>query len=227
MRIIVVAAAVFLWSNAATALPDADRSGQLEQAKKLISDQHPAEAIVLLDRLIASDPNAAASVGELYCARGMTDTLMYMTEAATAKRSARAVDPSLCDAIFFKGFALIDVGKPGEARTYLERAVAFAPHNAYYRSELAESYKSQHDWDKALALFEQAADDARTFTPEDAKTAELSRAMRGMAFALSELGQLDEAQKLYAQCLQMNPNDEVAKSELIYIAQQRSKDASN
>src|SRR5438445_506398 len=83
-------------------------------------------------------------------------------------------------------------------------------------AELAEGYKTEHDLDKAYALFEQAAGDAREFTPKDAKTFELTRALRGMGWVRSEQGRFDDAEKLFRECLQLNPDDAKAKSELDY-----------
>ena len=89
---------------------------------------------------------------QVYCARGQAEVLLYMAEAAAAKRSAIAVDPTYCDAIFLKGFALIDLGQAAEARRYIERAAAMAPRNAYFRAELAESYKTARDSGKRVAI---------------------------------------------------------------------------
>ncbi len=223
-----VIAAVAVWSVAAHAeQPDAVAAAeqqQIDDANKLIRDQKPADAIVLLDRVIAANEARHTNNDQLiYCARTPEETLLYMLEAATAKRSAVALNPTYCDAVFFKGFALIDLGKPEEARNYIARAVDMAPHNAYYRGELAESYKTTHDLDKAYSLFEQAAEDARGFSPESSKTYELTRALRGMGWVRSEQRRFDEAEKFFRECLQLNPDDAKAKSELDYIKDEREK----
>jgi tetratricopeptide (TPR) repeat protein len=44
-----------------------------------------------------------------------------------------------------------------------------------------------------------------------------------MGWILVERGKLDEAEALYRQCLELNPDDSHAKAELDYIAQQRAK----
>jgi tetratricopeptide (TPR) repeat protein len=114
-----------------------------------------------------------------------------------------------------------------EARKWIERAVAMAPNNAHYRNELAESYKTERKWDKAAALFEQAAGDARAFSPDDVKNSELARALRGSGFVRIETGQLVEAQKLFEECLRLDPGDANAQRELRYIADLRAKSAVN
>jgi tetratricopeptide (TPR) repeat protein len=224
----VVLAAFGISSAAAPAAePDAIQRAEQQQvadASHLIANQKPSDAIALLDKVIAANEGRHQDKTQLlYCARSQEEVLLYMMEAAVAKHNAAALDSTYCDAIFLKGFALIDLGQPAEARKYVERAVSMAPHNAYYRAELAESYKAARDWDKAYALFEQAAGDARQFSPADAKSFELTRALRGMAFVRSEQGRFDDAEKLIRECLRLNPDDAKAKSELDYIAKQRAR----
>jgi tetratricopeptide (TPR) repeat protein len=232
LRGLFVAAAFAVWSTAALAgEPDAVakvEQQQVAEASHLISDQKPGDAVVLLDKVIAANEQRHQDKAQqIYCARSEAEVLLYMLEAAAAKRSAVALDPTYCDAIFLKGFALIDLGQPAEARKYIERAVGMAPHNAYYRDELAESYKTDRDWENAYRIFEQAAGDAREFSPADSKTYELTRALRGMGFVRSEQSRFDEAEKLLRESLQINPDDAKAKSELDYIAKQRARRAAN
>ena len=94
--------------------------------------------------------------------------------------------------------------------------------DAQYQAELGEWYKSRKDWARAYAAFEQAST-AAEFSPEEAKSFEKRRALRGMGFALSEQGKFDEAEKLFRQCLKLDPNDAGAKQELEYIREQREK----
>jgi Flp pilus assembly protein TadD len=232
LRRLFVAVAFAISSTAALAAePDAVAKAEQEQvvaANDLIHDHKPSDAVVLLDKVIAANEARHQDKSQLiYCARSTAEVLLYMAEAAAAKRDAVALDQTYCDAIFFKGFALIDLGQAAEARAYIERAVAMAPHNAYYRGELAEAYKTARDWENAYAMFEQAAGDARGFSPEASKTFELTRALRGMGFVRSEQGRFDEAEKLFRECLQLNPNDAKAKNELAYIAQQRARRSTN
>ncbi len=231
-RILMVAVAAAMWSAHASAQAPDDVSGtelaQVEQATRFIRQGKANEAIQSLEPVIAAnEARHKGSKREVYCARSSVETLLYMGMAAAAKREAVAVYPTWCDAIFLKGFALIDLGRHAEARKWLERAVAMAPNNAHYRSELAESYKTERNWEKAFAHFEQAAGDARTLSPDDVKTTELARALRGMGFVRIETGHLDEAQKLFEECLRLDPNDAIARSELQLIGELRARNAVN
>jgi len=230
-KLLAAAASAFLSTSSIAGEPDAiaqEEQQQVANARQLISDQKPSDAIVLLDKVIvANEARHQDKAQQIYCARSQEEVLLYMLEAAASKRRAVALDPTYCDAIFLKGFALIDLARPAEARANIERAVAMAPRNAYYRGELAETYKNAHDLDEAYSLFERAADDARQFTPADEKTFELTRALRGMGWVRSEQRRFDEAEKLFRECLALKPDDTKAKSELEYIAQQRARQSLN
>ncbi len=59
----------------------------------------------------------------------------------------------------------------------------------------------------------------REWAPSD----QIARALRGLGVQLIDLGRLDEAEQALDQSLELEPDSEVAKNELEYIAQQRSK----
>lgn len=232
MKVLIAALAIALVSTpVAASAPDEitqSQRVQVDQAIDLIHDGRPADAIKQLDEVIAANDARYRDLGrDIYCTRTTTEAVLYMGMSGAAKRDAVAIDPTWCDAIFYKGFALIDVGRPAEARKWLERAVAMAPNNAHYGNELAESYKTERNWEKAYALFEKAAGDARTFSPDNRKSAELGRALRGMGFVRIETGQLDEAQKYFEDSLKIDPNNPNARSELQYIAEQRALRTTN
>ena len=92
-----------------------------------------------------------------------------------------------------------------------------ADSNAHFANEYAELFKSRRQWQQSYDLFAHAYDIAdKNPKGPDAKVA--ARALRGMGFNKIELGQFDEAQKLFQQSLSFDPNNEVAINELKYIA---------
>jgi tetratricopeptide (TPR) repeat protein len=201
-----------------------EQNPQMSRAIELITSGKPAEAMPLLDSVIASNQaRRKGSDGQVFCSRTTAEALVYMAESAAAKRSAVAVDDDWCNALFFKGFALIDLGQPAQGRSWIERAVAMAPHNAHYKGELAESYKAAREWPKAYSLFEETVEDAQSFSPDDLKSSEVTRGLRGLGFVLIEQGKLDEAKAKFEECLKLNPDDERAKGELRYIEEQKAK----
>jgi tetratricopeptide (TPR) repeat protein len=195
----------------------------VNDAEDLILQKKPAEAIAMLDPLIATLDKRYDDDSKLqFCASSGSETIFYATLGATAGKDAIVYDSSWCTAIFLKGFALIDLGRRAEARPYLERAVELAPYNAHFLAEMGEFHKMERDWPHSYELFSRAAG-AAEMAPEDVRSQRRGRAWRGMGFAKIEMGELDDAEALMRKCLKLNPNDAGARQELDYIAEQRAK----
>lgn len=196
---------------------------KVEQAAALIGAGKPAEAIQLLDSLIAAQEKARKGESRsVYCARSPAEALVYSTHAAAERKAAVVLDQWDCYSIFLKGFALIDLKRPDEARPLLERAVAMAPNNAHFLGELGEWYKTHRQWETARSLYRRASE-AASLSPQENRTFDKGRALRGLAFILVEEGKFGEAEALYRECLTLDPNDSHAKSELQYIAEHKGK----
>ena len=211
--------------SAVVAAPSAEDSaqGRVDRAADLIGAGKPAEAVALLDALIAEQEKQRASdTREVYCARSMAETMVYTGDAARRKKAAIVLPEAACYSIFLKGFALIDLNRSDEARAWLERAVAMAPSNAHFLGELGEWYKIRKDWPKSRDLFRRAVA-ASELSPDNRKIFDKTRGLRGLGYILIEEGKFDEAEKLYRQCLDLNPDDDRSKKQLDYIAEHRGK----
>jgi tetratricopeptide (TPR) repeat protein len=207
---------------APAASPAASADSQaIDRAADLIGAGKPAEAVTLLDAMIADqDKRLKGETRSVYCARSPVESLSYTVHAAREKKAAVVLPQEPCYALFLKGYALIDLNRGDEAKTWLERAVAMAPSNAHFLGELAEWYKVRKDYKTARALFQRAVD-AADLSPDNRKTFDKGRGLRGLGYILIEEGKLDEAAALYRQCLQLDPADERAKKQLDYIAEHR------
>ena len=73
-----------------------------------------------------------------------------------------------------------------------------------------------------LSICERAGDAALIASP-DIKPLQQGAALRCQGYALVEEHKLDEAEKRYQEALRINPDDQKARGELQYIAQQRAK----
>jgi tetratricopeptide (TPR) repeat protein len=202
-------------------IPKEDK--RFDRVADLISGHEPAEAVELLDRIIADQEKAnRRETRQVFCARSTTESLLYAGMSTRSGKNAVILGPDWSMAIFLKGFALIDLNRSDEARPLFERAIAMSPMNAQFLGELGEWYKNRRDWPQAYALFERARA-AAEFSPADMKDHDQRRGMRGMGFVLIEQGRLDEAEALFRKCLEIDPDDAGAKQELEYIAEQRAK----
>jgi tetratricopeptide (TPR) repeat protein len=210
---------------ALAAMTPAQRDATLEKAMIALDAKDLTAGVALLDKVIADSPGVTPSDNTDYvCASGPTDTLIALVGATTSPRKATtvAIDTAVCDALFLKGFTLIDLGRGAEAEPFLRRATELAPDNAHYLNEYAEWYKSARDWDKSYALFARAAE-LGPQQAEDVRAKRTARALRGMGFNLIEMGKLDEAEAKMKESLVVEPGNEGAKNELAYIKQERAK----
>lgn len=161
---------------------------------------------------------------KIFSARTPQEGFLYLAEGAN-KNVNTLVLPSTtwATAYFTKAYALAELGRIAEAKESLERALALSPRNSQYLSELGNIYQRQKNWPMAIQTFQLAEAAAREFSPADLKNMELSRAWRGLAYVYAEQNRLDEAEKIYQQCISLDPNDSKAKAELRYVQQLRSK----
>jgi tetratricopeptide (TPR) repeat protein len=196
---------------------------QIEEASSLIHRGKPADALIIVDRIIADEERAhAGDTRRYYSARSGAETILYAGMGATEGKDTVVLGPNWGTAFFLRGFALIDLGRADEARAMLEKAVALSPMNAQFLAELAEWHKNKRDWAKSYALFEQASA-AAEFSPDTIRNGEKARALVGMGYALVEQGKLDDAEKLFLQALQIDPGNRSATNELNYVRRQRAE----
>lgn len=208
---------------AATPAADDPQAAAVRTATEQMSTGRPAEALATIEPALAAyERQYAGERRQIFCAGTPTETIAAMAQAAAAKRDAVALAGGWCDALFIKGFSLIDLKRLPEATVVFERLVAMAPFHAQYLSELAYIYQQQRDWQKSYDTYGRARDVA-DFAGEERKAAERGRALRGMGFALIEQGKWDEAEAIYDECLRLDLNDAKAKNELRYIQQQRRR----
>jgi tetratricopeptide (TPR) repeat protein len=195
----------------------------IDSAVTLIGNGKPAEALPILDTLLTARERAhAGDKRMIFNSRSPVEAVLYAGIAAQQKRDAVVNGENWSLAFFLKGFALIDLNRPAEAKAMYDKAIALSPMNSHYLGELAEWQKNDKDLPAALDTFSRAFD-AADFSPADAKVFDQTRALRGMAFILIEQGKLDEAEVRLTQSLTLDPGDAKAKSELKYIEERRAE----
>lgn len=204
---------------------------QLRAGAEKLKQGYSALAIRdFFDPLIAHYEKAYAHGNkEVHTARSPAESLLYLVGDVTARGGARrrrdviVLDTTWSDTYLLKGYALVEMQRVKEAQAALRAALRLAPRNARYLSELAYTYQDQKNFRKALEIYREAEDAARLTSPEDEKPQDIALALRGQGYSLSELGRLDESEALYKRCLEIDPNDTKAKSELDYIQGLRAR----
>lgn len=201
------------------------RAALLEKGMSLINAHQASEAIAeSFDPLIADyEAQYAGSEKQVYSARTVPETLLYMATAASAKRDAIALGPTWAYAYFLKAYALVELGRAPEARPLLEKAIQLSPQNPQFLAELGHSYIADRNWPLMLEIYERSEQATGIGSPEDGKTLELARALRGQGYALVEMGRLKEAEAMYKRCLKLDRNDVKAANELEYVRSLQSR----
>lgn len=201
-----------------TAIPKTDAGAALvQQAAAFIAAKQPAQALPLADKAIAYYESTYRKSDALaYAARSAPESLLYAIQGYNEKTPTQVYGIEWSLAYFLRGFALVDLHRIPEARAAYDAAIKLSPRNSAYLSERAETDIAERNWQSALEIFEKALD-AAAISPPDRKTAETTRALRGMAFAQVELGNLDEAKALHERALQLDPGNRKSLNELRYI----------
>jgi len=200
------------------------KDDRVDRAAELMRDGKQTAAIAILDTKIAEFEKAHPANSEtmVFSASNLSQTIYYSGLSAALKKSGVVLDADWGFAYFLKGFALIDLNRSDDAFPYLDKAVALSPGDAQFLAERGEWYKTHKQWDKAFADFKAAAD-ASAFSDESEKAKHKARGLRGMAYVLVEKHDLDGAEKLYKQSLEVEPGNAGAMSELEYIKSIRRK----
>lgn len=176
---------------------------------------HKEAALVAGKLLLGSPEDLKKFTTSLETGQGGTFNPLVMIDDTTI------LGPGWCDAIFGRAFALIDLHRLDEAEPLLVRAIGMAPTRAHYLNEYGELFKSRRQWERSYNVFARAWEVARS-GPDTQQNDVKARALRGMGFTKIELGDLDEAQRLFNRSLELQPNHAGALSELKYIADRRA-----
>ncbi len=124
------------------------------------------------------------------------------------------------EAYYLRGSLNISLGRLDLGKEALEQALALAPSNSLFLSELGYIYQAENKFAEAIEIYEKALSGA-DFSPETQKNIEKGRALRGVGYSLIELKRLEEAEMKYLQALKIDPNDPIALNELKYIKKMR------
>lgn len=188
-----------------------------------VREHRDAVAIEIFEEIDQKLRDAYASGPHVYCSRGWDEKLRYMAKVLAKREPAIIISSIWCQAIYLKAYSLTELGRPADAANELDRVLKMAPNNSQYLNERAQLLARAHDFTAALAMFRQSEHDS-ALTPDAKEARDMkSTACRGIGYALTEMGNLDESEATYLRCLTIDPNDQKSKRELIYISRIKAK----
>lgn len=174
---------------------------------------------------VAFDPKSARTIvtqAEAAMMAGGAPMLEPFLSSLVGVLSSAAASPKNEDAIILgskAGYALgwyyNDIRQHELALPPLEQAVALNPDNMSAASERIQALNGLQRFDQALVAY----DYLLAGTPTVLERALL---LRGKGFALTELKRLDEAAAAYEESLQLEPDHQGARNELLYIQRLRT-----
>lgn len=197
------------------------RANVARAARATQSGDDAAARRELGDVLAFCDRQASTADTRVYSVNNDDDAQLYRDEAGP-DITVTFVDFACPAAYKIAAFLAVRGDHAAAAFAYLDRAEAIAPHWAEPVAERAYLVGKLGDRERSLSLYEDALAKARTY----ARSSYLQPLiLRGKGFALTELGRLDEARAAYEASLALDPDNELAKHELRYIAELAAKTA--
>lgn len=149
----------------------------------------------------------------MFCAKGLSDGLVYAAlgqkAIAGSGRRVEVIGPAWAKAYGARGFSCAEKARYHDARRELQKTMALSPLNSRYQSKPGYVWGRRREWNKLLALYRDAHDDAViSGFGGAAEVATLQcKALRGQGYVLVDLDRLDEAVNACQACLKAQPGE--------------------
>lgn len=169
----------------------------------------------LKDVLAFCDGQKSTDTLRIYSVGNDAEAKQYRDEAGPDV-TVTFVDQACPVAYKMAAFLAVRGGQNDRAFAYLDRAEAVSPHWAEPLAERAYLIGKLGDRQRSLELYEQAMKKAEQYQSSAYLKPLL---LRGLGFALTELGRLKEARAAYEDSLKLEPGNALAKNELVYLDQ--------
>jgi len=115
-------------------------------------------------------------------------------------------------AFFYLGFICNERKLFEKAIKYLDRGALLEPTNPHFKTEKAQALINSGRKKDALAIYDQI-----TVIGPYVSAHDIAIAQRGCGFTLIEMGNLDQAEEAFNKSLKLEPENELARNELLYI----------
>ncbi len=175
------------------------------------------EAISTIQQMIAINPG---DVRTRLAYANLLEETGRIEDAAEAYRIYLALNPEDVGAILRNSQMLRSQGRPEAAKGVLERAILSHPEDFNLQANYAILLLETKNYERALEVF----DTAEQLLPEDIPPGLMASLLMGMGSAFYELGELDNAEKLFEQAFRLVPEGNPdASNNLAYLWARKSK----
>jgi tetratricopeptide (TPR) repeat protein len=186
----------------------------------LIREGKRTEAIDKADAMIAGFSATQHEPGVSYFCNRDRGGVANMLAAARQGAKVDLAPEAWCEALFVKGYALTDLKRFDQAGEALGGAVAMDPSNPHFRNQYGDILRLRGDPVSAIVQYSKAyhlaiADEGEQVAPM------VTRALRGMALASEDSGDLAAAQGYYEKLLARDSGDADARTKLAAVVRKR------
>lgn len=126
------------------------------------------------------------------------------------------VSGAFAAALHHLAYIEVERGDVSAAMNYIDEHLTYAPTSATALSELGQILNQARMPNQASVAYEEAVSRA-TYYP--GSEVDLGVSLRGLGYSLIELGELAHAKDVFTRSLRVEPNNEIAQWELLYIDQ--------
>jgi tetratricopeptide (TPR) repeat protein len=196
---------------------------KVEEALEALSAGKLKQGEQLLKEVIANTPEnyeneEADGEGIAIKFWSMNDFMHYVSwmQDQETERAVKWIGNAYPRAYYYLGFLCVKQKQFTQAVEYLDKGRSLDPENPKFLFEKAQALIHLGNKDAALALYDQVVEVGPYVSQSD-----LAVARRGCGFVLIEMGKLDNAETAFQASLELDPESEIAHSELNYIAHLR------
>jgi tetratricopeptide (TPR) repeat protein len=194
-----------------------EKLSDLERARELLKDGKPDQSLALVDPIIAQALAKDAKDPKAMCPGVAAAVLQKYMQG----NFVVSVENDWCEAMLVKGYALNELKRPAEAVQVLETLVGHDPENAQYLVEYAYAVRVNGGLERSLELYKRAERIASKLQSRESAAHWRAVALRGEGYSYIDLQRWDDAVKAYERSLKLEPDNDLAKSELRYIEEHR------
>jgi tetratricopeptide (TPR) repeat protein len=193
---------------------------EVQIARELLKQGKSQEAIAKVDPIIASAMAKDAKDPDAICP-GVAVAFLQNFMREDNPGVTVSVENDWCEAMLVKGYALTELKRPAEAAQTLGALVRHDTNNAQYLIEYGFAVRSSGETARALEIYKKAESLASRSTDKQLAAHWRAAALRGQGYAYIDLQNWDDAAKAYQKSLKYEPDNELAKSELRFVADHR------